>query len=70
MFGPAGMPTPIVTQLNTELTRILKTSEVQKIFATLGVDAATSTPEQLTAMINVEAAKYAKLIQEIGIPKQ
>ena len=69
MFGPAGLPQPIVTQLNTELTRILKTSEVQKTFATLGVDAATSTPEQLTAMIKVEAAKYAKLIQEIGIPK-
>ena len=69
MFGPAGIPQPIVTQLNTELTRILKTPEVQKIFATLGVDAATSTPEQLTAMIKVEAAKYAKLIQEIGIPK-
>ncbi len=70
IFGPAGMPQPIVTQLNTELTRILKTSEVQKTFATLGVDAATSTPEQLSAMIKVEVAKYAKLIQEIGIPKQ
>jgi tripartite-type tricarboxylate transporter receptor subunit TctC len=70
MFGPAGMPQPIVTQLNSELTRILKTSEVQKTFATLGVDAATSTPEQLSAMIKVEVAKYAKLIQEIGIPKQ
>jgi len=70
MFGPAGMPQPVVTQLNTELTRILKTSEVQKTFATLGVDTAPSTPEQLTAMIKVEVAKYAKLIQEIGIPKQ
>ena len=44
MFGPAGIPQPIVAQLNTELTRILKTPEVQKNFATLGVDAATSTP--------------------------
>jgi len=70
MFGPGGVPKPIVTQLNTELTRILRTPEVQKIFATLGVDAATSTPEQLSAMIKVEVAKYAKLIQEIGIPKQ
>lgn len=70
MFGPAGIPQPIVTQLNTELTRILKTPEVQKTFATLGVDAATSTPEQLTAMIKVEVAKYAKLIQSVGIPKQ
>ena len=70
MFGPAGIPQPIVTQLNTELTRILKTPEVNKTFATLGVDAATSTPEQLTAMIKVEVAKYAKLIQSVGIPKQ
>ncbi len=70
MFGPAGIPQPIVTQLNTELTRILKTPEVQKTFAILGVDAATSTPQELSAMIKVEVAKYAKLIQKIGIPKQ
>ncbi len=70
IFGPAGIPQPIVTQLNTELTRILKTPEVNKTFAVLGVDAATSTPEQLTAMIKVEVAKYAKLIQSVGIPKQ
>jgi tripartite-type tricarboxylate transporter receptor subunit TctC len=70
MFGPAGMPQPIVTRLNTELTRILRTAEVQKTFANLGVDAATSTPEELEAMIKSEVVKYAKLIQEIGIPKQ
>jgi tripartite-type tricarboxylate transporter receptor subunit TctC len=70
MFGPAGVPQPIVTRLNTELTRILRTAEVQKTFANLGVDAATSTPEELEAMIKSEVVKYAKLIQEIGIPKQ
>ena len=70
IFGPGGMPQPIVTQLNTELTRILRTSEVQKTFATLGVDAATSTPEELGALVRSEVPKYAKLIAEIGIPKQ
>jgi tripartite-type tricarboxylate transporter receptor subunit TctC len=70
MFGPAGVPQPIVTQLNTELTRILRTADVQKIFATLGVDAATSTPEELGALVKSEVPKYAKLIQEIGIEKQ
>jgi len=70
MFGPAGMPQPVVTQLNTELTRILKSADVQKTFATLGVDAATSTPEELAALIKSEVPKYAKLIAEIGIPKQ
>ena len=70
MFGPAGVPQPIVTQLNTELTRILRTPEVQKTFATLGVDAATSTPDELAALIKSEVVKYAKLIREVGIPKQ
>jgi tripartite-type tricarboxylate transporter receptor subunit TctC len=70
MFGPAGVPQPIVTQLNTELTRILRTAEVQKTFATLGVDAATSTPEELGALVRSEVPKYAKLIEEIGIEKQ
>ena len=70
VFGPAGIPQPIVAQLNTELTRILRTAEVQKTFANLGVDAATSTPEELNAMVKTEVGKYAKLIQKIGIPKQ
>lgn len=70
MFGPAGIPQPIVSQLNKELVRILKLPDVQKTFATLGVDAATSTPEELAALIKAEVPKYAKLIAEIGIPKQ
>ncbi len=70
MLGPAGIPQPIVTRLNTELTRILRLADVQKTFATLGVDAATSSPEELGALIKTEVVKYAKLIQDIGIEKQ
>jgi tripartite-type tricarboxylate transporter receptor subunit TctC len=70
IFGPAGIPQPIVAKLNAELTRILRTDDVKKAFATLGVDAATSTPEELAALVKSEVPKYAKLIREIGIPKQ
>jgi tripartite-type tricarboxylate transporter receptor subunit TctC len=70
VLGPAGMPQPIVTRLNTELGRILRLPDVQKNFATLGVDAATSTPEEFGSFIKSEFAKYAKLINEIGIEKQ
>jgi tripartite-type tricarboxylate transporter receptor subunit TctC len=70
MFGPAGVPPSIVTQLNNELTRILRNADVQKTFATLGVDAASSTPEELGALVRSEVPKYAKLIEEIGIEKQ
>jgi len=70
IFGPARLPQPVVTKLNTELVRILKTTEVEKIFATLGVDAANSTPEELAKLVRSEVPRYAKLIQQIGIPKQ
>jgi tripartite-type tricarboxylate transporter receptor subunit TctC len=70
VLGPAGIPQPIVGRLNSELGRILKTAEVQKSFATLGVDATTSTPEEFSALIKTEVTKYSKLISEIGIPKQ
>jgi tripartite-type tricarboxylate transporter receptor subunit TctC len=70
VLGPAGMPQPIVARLNTELGRILRLADVQKNFATLGVDATTSSPEEFGAFIKTEFAKYAKLIAEIGIEKQ
>jgi len=70
VLGPAGLPQPIVTQLNSELTRILRAADLQKNFATLGVDATSSTPDEFGALIRSEVGKYAKLIEKIGIPKQ
>lgn len=67
VLGPAGMPQPIVTRLNTELVRILKTEDVKKRFAVLGVDAANSTPEQFASLIRSESTKYAKLLKDVGI---
>lgn len=70
LVGPAGIPQPIVTRLNTELGRILKDSEVKKRFATLGVDTATSTPEEFASLIRSEIVKYEKLIKSVGIEPQ
>src|SRR5687768_353087 len=66
ILGPAGMPQPVVTRLNTELTKILQSQDVKDRFATLGVDATTSTPADFAAFIKTEVAKYAKLIQQVG----
>ena len=67
VLAPAGTPQPIVTQLNTELVRILQMPEVKKSFAGLGVDAVYSTPDEFARLIKSEVAQYAKLIKEIGI---
>jgi tripartite-type tricarboxylate transporter receptor subunit TctC len=70
VLGPAGLPQPVVIQLNKELSRILQLADVRKGFATLGVDATTSTPEEFASLIKREVAKYEKLLAEIGIEKQ
>ena len=70
VLGPAGMQPAIVTRLNTELVRILKTDDVKQKFATLGVDAANSTPDEFSKLIRVEIDKYAKLLKAVGIQPQ
>ena len=70
ILGPAAIPQPIVGQINKELGRILQTSDVKKTFATLGVDATSSTPEEFAKLIKSEVTKYDKLLAEIGIEKQ
>jgi tripartite-type tricarboxylate transporter receptor subunit TctC len=67
VLGPAGMPEPIVTRLNTELVRILQLPDVKDRFANLGVETIPGTPAEFGGFIKTEYAKYAKLIQEIGV---
>jgi tripartite-type tricarboxylate transporter receptor subunit TctC len=56
-----------VTRLNEELMKILQSRDVKERFATLGVDAASSTPADFAALIRTEVAKYARLIQQVGV---
>jgi tripartite-type tricarboxylate transporter receptor subunit TctC len=70
ILGPAGVPRPIVAQLNKELGRILQLEDVRKTFATLGVDATSSTPGEFANLIKTEVARYAKLLSDIGLERQ
>ena len=64
---PAGSPKAIVDKLNADTVRALADPDVKKRFADLGVEAVSSTPEQFSAFIRDEMAKYAKLIKEANI---
>jgi tripartite-type tricarboxylate transporter receptor subunit TctC len=67
---PTGTPKPIIDKFHGDLVKALADPEVKKKFADLGVDAVSSSPEQLTAFIKSETAKYEKLIKEAGIKAQ
>jgi tripartite-type tricarboxylate transporter receptor subunit TctC len=64
---PTGVPRPIVSKLHADTVKALADPDVKKKFADLGVEAVSSTPEQFSAFIRAEMAKYAKLIKEANI---
>ena len=67
---PAKTPKPIVTKLSNELIRILRLPETKERFASQGLDAVGSRPEEVSALIRKETAMYAKVVKQIGYQPQ
>lgn len=66
IFAPAGTPKPIVDKLQVEITRILKTPEINKKLADIGLEAVGSTSDELAAYQRSEIAKWAKVVKDSG----
>ncbi|MBI4207229.1 MAG: tripartite tricarboxylate transporter substrate binding protein [Betaproteobacteria bacterium] len=67
MFAPARTPQPVVRKLNTELVRILNTSEVREKMAGHGLIPGGNTPEQLGSFLKAEIAKWSQVIKDADI---
>jgi tripartite-type tricarboxylate transporter receptor subunit TctC len=67
MFGPAGIPRPVLAKVNAEVARILHSPEVKKVFEREGADVVGSTPEQFGAVLKAEIAKWTKVAKAAGI---
>jgi len=67
VFMPAGTPKAITDKFHIDLVKGMQDADVKKKFAGMGVEAIYSSPEQFSAFIKSEMAKYAKLIKEAGI---
>lgn len=68
VFAPAGTPKPIITRLNQEIVKMLATPDMREKLAATGVNAESSTPEQLGKHLRSEVEKWAKIIKAAGIP--
>jgi tripartite-type tricarboxylate transporter receptor subunit TctC len=66
-FGPVGMPAALVTRLNTEINKVMALPEVKAKMTAIGVETATSTPQQFGSILRRDADRYGKLIRELGI---
>lgn len=68
IFGPAGLPKPIVDRLNTELQQVLTDKEVQDKLAQIGFSVwPTRTPEEFTQYVADQLTYWTSLIKQAGI---
>jgi tripartite-type tricarboxylate transporter receptor subunit TctC len=67
---PAGTPRAIVTKLNAELTRAQAAPEVAARLAAAGLEPRTVSPEEFTAGVKSDSARFANLIRTLGVPLQ
>jgi len=67
IVGPAGMPRPLVEQLNAAVRKVLARPEVQKKLNDQGLELTPNTPEEFRQTLKTEMAKWASVIKQAGV---
>jgi tripartite-type tricarboxylate transporter receptor subunit TctC len=70
MWAPKDTPAPIVARLNAELRAILAAPDVKETLAKVGLDAVSSTPEELHALMQRDYARWGAIIRKNNISAQ
>jgi tripartite-type tricarboxylate transporter receptor subunit TctC len=67
VFGPPGLPAPIVARLNGEFDKALKGGDVQPTLAENGLAVIGGGPAQFAALIRDGIERYGAIIKRAGI---
>lgn len=70
IWGPARMPKPVVTKLNTELKRILALQDIWDSFSREGLEVAHSSAEEFKEIIRRDIEKFSKVAKAAKITVQ
>jgi tripartite-type tricarboxylate transporter receptor subunit TctC len=70
LLAPAGTPRPIIDKLGAAAGHVLRTPDFKTKLAEQGAEAAPSNPEEFSAYIQTEIAKWAEVIRTSGVHMQ
>ena len=68
--APAGTPREIVARLSEEIQKAMRGPDMRERYVALGLDQASSTPEEMAAYMVREQERYATIIKNAGIKIQ
>ena len=66
LFAPAGTPPEIVRRWNAEVMRVMQSSDIQARLPVDGARFTPNTPEQFSAFVKSEIAKWAPVVKASG----
>jgi len=66
-YGPAGLPAAIVSRLNAELNKVLRTDDMKKRLAPDAVEPAGGTPDDLARYLREDFEKWGKVVKSAHI---
>jgi tripartite-type tricarboxylate transporter receptor subunit TctC len=69
LCAPAGTPTPILDKVHSDLTAVLRMPEIQQRFKDIVIEVAPTSREEFAQFIRAEAARWARVIKDAGIPQ-
>ena len=64
VVGPAGMPTPIVRQLNETLAMVLRSPELREKLSVEAIEPQVMSPEQFAAFIKADIERWTQLARD------
>ena len=67
LLAPTGTPPAVISRLNAEINKAVRSSDVQVTLANEGAEAAGGTPEEFAAMLKSEVAQWAKVVKIAGL---
>jgi tripartite-type tricarboxylate transporter receptor subunit TctC len=67
LYGPAGLPAPIVEKLNAATNKVLATDDIRKSLLVYGAAPSGGTPAELAAYHKADYEKWGKVIAKAGI---
>ena len=70
LAAPAGTPTAVVQQLNTEFLKASPDQEVMKKIDASGAQVATSTPDVMARLVVEEVSSMTALVTALGLRKE
>jgi tripartite-type tricarboxylate transporter receptor subunit TctC len=65
--APAKTPRPIITRLNAEFSKVMSDPVIRQRLSESGFELQTSTPEEFSAYMKSEIAKWARVIRESNV---